>query len=298
MSNLPLTALRTFEAVARTGSFRAAADLLCVSQSAVSHQVRHLEERLGRRLFERRGNRTELLPHGAELARTLALSFAEIDQACRRASADQAPQPIVIAAIPSIAMCWLIPRLTEFRAAHPGIDLQVIYALHGHQINFRDVHIAFVFAATPPDLPDAEARFFLPGASGPVCSPALLDRPDTTPPPEALLSLGLLHDGDATGWQRWLSQAGWRDDAGKLPGPVFEDFNLLRAAALSGQGVALCPRAMIRPDLEAGRLVALSDRTVLGDHDYYLLTRSAPPGALSDQILAFRDWALAARDPD
>ncbi|MDU9005536.1 LysR family transcriptional regulator [Sedimentitalea todarodis] len=296
MPTVPLTALRTFEAVARTGSFRAAADALFVSQSAVSHQVRHLEDWLGRRLFERKGNRTLLLPHGEDLARALSESFTEIEAACRRAGSSAIEQPIVIAAIPSIAMCWLIPRLSSFRAAHPDIEVQVIYALHGREINFRDVHIAFVFAERLPHLLDVDSRFFLPGASGPVCSPVLLDRHGHAPStPEDFLSLGLLHDGDASGWQEWLRQAGHTSEQ-KLAGPVFEDFNLLRAAALSGQGIALCALSVIRPDIDAGRLIPLSDRTVLNDHDYYLLTRLKSSSSTTESIRTFHEWALDARD--
>lgn len=84
MSTPPLTALRTFEAVARLGSFRAAAEALCVTQSAVSHQVRNLEDWLGKPLFEREGNRTRLLPHGLDLANSLSASFKDIEAACQR----------------------------------------------------------------------------------------------------------------------------------------------------------------------------------------------------------------------
>ncbi|MCI2393764.1 LysR substrate-binding domain-containing protein [Aliiroseovarius sediminis] len=296
MATLPLTALRTFEAVARTGSFQAAAKALFVSQSAISHQIRHLEDWLDQRLFERKGNCTLLLPHGEELAQTLTQSFADMEAACQRARLSGAQQPLIIAAIPSVAMCWLIPRLSDFHAAHPEVDLRIVYALHGGDIDFRDVHIAFVFADRGPTLPGVSSQPFLPGASVPVCSPALFDRLGPAPKhPADIPKLGLLHDGDASGWQKWLGQAG-HETRQTLAGPVYEDFNMLRAAALSGQGVALCAKAMIRPDLDTGRLVALSECTVLDDHDYYLLTGPAATNMMAGQVRAFCDWALAARD--
>ncbi|MEN9410351.1 MAG: hypothetical protein RL216_2325 [Pseudomonadota bacterium] len=291
---IPLNALRALDAVVKTGSFKAAADLLFVTQSAVSHQIRHLEEWLGGPLFDREGGRPRLLPHGAELARAVSLSLAEMEAACGRAKAGMRAGPLVIAAIPSVAVCWLIPRLAEFRAAHPEVEIRVVYAMHGRDIDFRDVHLAFVFAKGRPDLPGVASEPFMPGASVPVCSPSVLRgrRPER---PSEYLSLGLLHDTDQSGWTAWFRRMGV-----PLPiqqgAPVFEDFNLLRAAVLAGQGVALCPLAMIRADIEAGRLVQLSDVSVLEDHGYHLVSGPGAEGAQRPAARAFRDWAFAARD--
>jgi len=299
MTTPPLNALRAFEAVARTGSFRAAAEALFVTQSAVSHQIRNVEDWLGKPLFEREGNRTRLLPHGADLARSLAGSLAEIEAACNRAR--NSNQALVIAAIPSVAMCWLIPRLSRFRTAHPEIEIRIVYAMHGREVNFHDVHLAFVFANYPPDDPMTEAYFYLAGQSVPVCSPSRLDRlghrPDTV---ADFLRLGLLHDGTPTGWTNWLSEldSGLPDDATapSFDGTTFEDFNLLRAAALSGQGVALCPKAMIQPDLDSGGLVQISQRMQDEGYNYYLLASTTAPPLVKRQAQVFREWAMAQRD--
>ena len=297
MSAPPLNALRAFEAAARTGSFRAAADFLCVTQSAISHQIRHLEEWLGSPLFEREGNRTRILPHGLELSRVLSLSLAEIDTACQRARISDDTEPLVIAAIPSVAMCWLIPRLTEFRTAHPDIETQMIYAMHGRDINFRESHIAFVFAPEAPNLPGVETISFLPGTSVPVCSPSLIGgHGNGTLSPEEIVQLGLLHDIGTVGWQSWIKLAGLQHST-PLTGAMFEDFNLLRAAALSGQGVALCASTMIKSDMESGRFVQLSDISVLNDHTYYMLIKPQAQASMMEKIQSFKEWALAARDP-
>ncbi len=145
MSTTPLNALRAFEAVARLGSFKAAADALFVTQSAISHQIRHVEDWLGKPLFAREGNRTRLLDEGAELAASLSIAFGEIDSACRRARNRGGARTLVIAAIPSVSMCWLIPRLSRFRAEHPEIEFRIVYAMHGRDIDFDAVHLAFVF---------------------------------------------------------------------------------------------------------------------------------------------------------
>ncbi len=296
LSQPPLNALRAFEAVARLGSFNAAADALFVTQSAVSHQVRHLEDWLGHPLFDRRGARPRLLPHGAELARGLSLALAEIEAACERASLSGAPRPLVIAAIPSVAICWLIPRLSMFRVARPDIDIRVVYAIHGHGIDFRDVDLAFVFSEGPPTLPGVRAEHFLPGISVPISSPGLLPAPrGKAAEATDFITAGLLHDADTSAWRVWLDRAGAKA-SGPLAGPVFEDFNLLRAAALVGQGVALCPIAMIKDDLNQGHLVQLSEVSVLEQMNYYLLSSKTIDPPKRDAADAFRDWAFASRE--
>ncbi len=295
MSHPPLNALRAFEAVVRLGSFNAAAEALFVTQSAVSHQVRHLEEWLGKPLFDRRKGRPRLLPHGEELARGLSLALGEIDAACGRAKLRSGPEPLVIAAVPSVAICWLIPRLSGFRAAHPDVPIRVIYALHGHDVDFRDVHLAFIYSDAAPLLPGVTSDLFLPGASAPVCSPGLMSSfSGPNPTADEILDAGLLHDTDTSGWTGWLGRAGTTLGA-DVPGPVFEDFNLLRAAALSGQGVALCPPAMIEDDLTQGSLVQLSNVVVRERFGYYLLSVSAGDPHRQSAVDAFRDWALASR---
>ncbi|MDZ4325412.1 MAG: LysR substrate-binding domain-containing protein [Pseudomonas sp.] len=299
MTAPPLNALRAFEAVARLGSFRAAAEALFVTQSAVSHQIRNVEEWLGKPLFAREGNRTRLLPHGADLARSLAGSLTEIEAACNRAR--NTNEALVIAAIPSVAMCWLIPRLSRFRTAHPEIEIRVVYAMHGREINFHDVHLAFVFAKEAPSGPMTQAHFFLAGQCVPVCSPSALSRLGHKPETVAdFLTLGLLHDGAPAGWATWLSGL---DSAPPHPnqasthdGATFEDFNLLRAAALSGQGVALCPLAMIQPDLKSGGLVQVSPRVQDDGFNYYLLSSTTAPPLVTRQVLVFWDWALSERE--
>ncbi|MBB1498260.1 LysR substrate-binding domain-containing protein [Paracoccus sp. MC1862] len=292
----PLNVLRVFEAVVRTGSFRAAADELFVTQSAISHQIRSLEDWFGGPLFIRDGNRLRPLRHAKELARSLSLSFDTIHTACRQARGSGTHRPLVVAAIPSVAVCWLIPRLGRFRDEHPDIDIRIVYALHGQEIDFGDVHFAFVFARTAPTPSSAGVHRFLPGASVPVCSPGLAASIAGGDPARAIPRMDLLHDTDHAGWQTWFARAGLHDPPAE-GGPVFEDFNLLRAAALSGQGVALCPEAMIRPDLEAGHLVRLSQTTVFEDCGYYLL-QGPLAAATRANADAFRSWVLDERDRD
>ncbi|MGP9805347.1 LysR family transcriptional regulator [Paracoccus sp. NSM] len=297
MSQPPLNALRAFEAVARTGSFRAAAEALFVTQPAISHQVKHLEQWLGAPLFDRSGRVPKLSPRGAALARDLAAAFDGIEAACRRARPSVADGAVVVAAIPSVAICWLIPRLPNFRARHPDIQLRVIYAHHGHAIDYATTDLAFTFADATPQVAGTVSAPFLSGLSVPVASPSLVGAPPDRLSLDWLLGVGLLHDDDPLGWQAWLRRAG-EPVPDRLPGAIFEDFNLLRAAALAGQGVALCSLAMIRPDLAEGRLVQLSDLSVLEDFDYYLTQSQLTEGdaARRKARRTFLDWIEAERE--
>ena len=276
MPQPPLNALRAFEAVARTGSFQVAAEDLHVTQSAVSHQIKHLEQWLGAALFDRGGRKPKLLPRAVALARDLTMAFDGIDAACRRARPASSEGALVVAAIPSVAICWLIPRLPAFRARHPDIRLHVVYAHHGHEIDFTATDVAFTFAGAQPVGEGILSRPFLSGRSVPVASPALIGTGPAEASADRLLELGLLHDTDLSGWQIWFARADLAPPA-RLSGSIFEDFNLLRAAALAGQGVALCSLAMIGPDLAAGHLVQLSEISVLDEFDYYLIQSNLTP---------------------
>ncbi|MFO1105650.1 MAG: LysR family transcriptional regulator [Amaricoccus sp.] len=292
MAQVPLAALRTFEAVARHGSFSRAADALCVTQSAVSHQIRGLEAWFGAPLFERQGNRASLLPHGAALAAALERAFGDIEAACRQARRASAPPILTVAAIPSVAICWLIPRLGAFRALAPETEIRLVYAIHGHPIEARDVDLAVVFAETPPSLPEMATTWFLSGVTAPVCGAAVAARLGPAASGRAMAEIGLLHDTDGTGWRQWLEAAGEPGVASDR-GPVFEDFSLLRAAALAGQGVALCPLPVIADDLGAGRLVQLSPVTIREASAYYVLTRRTAEARAATACARFHDWLIA-----
>lgn len=291
MTQPPLNALRAFEAVARTGSFRAAADSLFVTQPAVSHQIKHLEQWLGAQLFDRSGRLPKLLPRGASLARDLTMAFDGIEAACRRARPAVSDGALVVAAIPSVAICWLIPRLPHFRAQHPEIQLRVIYAHHGHDIDFMTTDLAFTFSDSCPSGDGLSSEPFLSGRSVPVGSPALIGSAPAALSSRWLLKVGLLHDNDPSGWKTWLRRAD-QNVPDRLPGAVFEDFNLLRAAALAGQGVALCSLAMIQPDLAEGRLIQLSEISILESFDYYLTESHRTPvdGTRRRARQAFLSW--------
>ncbi len=297
MQPLPLNALRVFESVVRLDSFRAAADELCVSQSAVSHQIKHLEAWFENPLFDRSGNRPRPLPHAQRLASSLEGSFLDVRLACQRARRRSDTSPLVIAAIPSIATCWLAPRLSAFRKRFPGIDIRIIYAFHGQKIDFSEIDLAFVYAEDKPQRAGTRAHLFLPGISAPVCSPKVSHSLQGRSLLDNTTGLQFLHDSDTFGWEHWCQKAG----AVSLPeasGITFEDFNLLRAAVLAGQGVALCPLAMLQEDLDSGHLIQLSDISVNESFNYYLVEHTDSDAITQSSRKAFTSWLFEVRDAE
>ena len=292
MSMIPLNALRAFETVARLNSISKAAEELCVTQSAVSHQIKKLEDWLGARLFLRNKGGLELLQKGQELAQTLTLSIRQIERSCREIRSKTKPQPVVIAAIPAIAAIWLVPKLDSFRQQHPNIEIRIEYALHGQAVDFAEVDFAFTFSNRPPTAANTKSRVYLSGASCAVCNPtvaAIAGVRDLDV--EAMQKAGLLHDTDISGWASWFLKA-----TSVVPrldtGLTYHDFSLLRAATLAGQGIALCPKSIIQSDLESGLLIQLSDILVGEDYNYYVTQSEIRRSTKSLAGSAFAEWAM------
>lgn len=288
--HLPLTALRTFEVAARHGNFSRAADELSVCQSAVSHQVRHLEQWIGRPLFDRSSKTPRLLPHGELLADAMTEAISGIETACRRTRV-QHENSLTIAAIPSVASCWLIPRMADFRSAHPDITVRIMYAFHGQEIDFGETDFAIVFSKSTPDRLSAHYEKLFDGDSVPVCSRQYHQTNGPLDTPERIGSSDLLRDAEHDGWADWFANSGCSGGTSHRE-LLYGDFNLLRAATLAGQGVALCPTAIIHDDLVTRRLVQLSDIAVHTEYGYYLLEPARPELTRTDAVGVFRKWLL------
>lgn len=286
----PLNALKCFEAAARQQSFSKAADELHVTQSAVSHQIRQLEQWFGVTLFDRQGRQTLPTPEGRELAASLEEAFGQMASACQRIAKNDGRTTLTIASIPSVATIWLIPRLPAFLAANPSINIRLIHAFHDQPVDFADVDLAITYGNW--DEAPAGAVRLMSGVSVPVCSPLYLDQQGPLDEPADLLRTTLLHDEDRKGWRNWFKAAGVKvKDA--QPGPIFEGFNLLHSAILAGQGVGLAPRLLLRRDLQAGRLVSLFDVEVLLERAYYMTAPQVPRPSRAAEAETVKSWLLA-----
>jgi LysR family glycine cleavage system transcriptional activator len=284
----PLTALRSFEAAARHLSFTRAAEELCVTQTAVSHQVKLLEGQLGTVLFRRLPRRIVLTRDGMAWAAELKEIFARLHEANRRLRGRvRADRPVVsVSVIPSFAARWLVPRLGRFLERHPGLDVRV--SPNEHLVDFRleavDVGIRYGSGGYPGLVVDKLAD----DALVVVCAPSLRARRKLKTP-DALRRHVLLHDDALDAWPRWLEAHGVTGvEAGR--GTVLTDSSMLVEAAVRGQGVALARWSLAMDDLAAGRLVMPFPRlrpmpTGLA---YYVV---APRERLARAaVAAFRDW--------
>lgn len=280
----PLGALRAFEAGARHLSFTRAATELRVTQAAISHQVRQLEDWLGVSLFDRRGHALTLTAKGQAYLRELTPVFERLSEATTRLyEAEQGPLRLTV--LPSFASSWLLPRLEGFRRLHPDIELHLSSA--SELWDFLDDRFDVGIRSGLGRWTGLKAEQLAPEVLAPVCSPALARKLRS---PSDLGKARLLHDTPKDGWRRWLDAAGVEGvDTGK--GFAFNDAGLVLQAARQGDGVALGRLLLAADDLKAGRLVQPFTQVLPNDFGYWLVH----PRPLSGRrdVVAFKTWLLA-----
>jgi LysR family glycine cleavage system transcriptional activator len=281
----PLTALRAFEAAARHGSFARAADELAVTQAAISHQVRELEDWLGVPLFTRLHRGVRLSDAGERYLQSLTSAFDEMAQATSAVLEDSASSTLTVSAEPSFAARWLLPRLASFRERHPDIELDLDPS--SDLVDFRSEAVDVAVRYGPGDWPEVETQRLIDIVAFPVCSPALMKGEHRLREPRDLRHHALLHDDTTDGWREWLALAGLSEVDGTR-GYRFRDSVLTLDAAAAGQGVALGDNLLCAADLAAGRLVRPFADPVAPCHAYWLVAPAAHrerPG-----VAAFWDW--------
>ena len=283
----PFPALRAFEAAARLGSFRAAAAELCVTASAISHQIRTLETFLERLLFVRGIRQVTLNENGRlYLARVVPL-LDELDGVTRLIAGDSCSGPLRIKATEGFTKRWLIPRLSDFLARYPKIDVRIDTGVP--PTDFHDGKRDVVIHWGDDPISGVEVQPFMSSTRTPLCSPSYLaQNPDLTDP-RALLSKTPIRDEVGDGWKEWFSLAGI-GDACPVGGPEFAHCELGMAAAERDLGVTLGYVAMIGETLERGTLVPALDlesptRTI---YSVAYLSKRADDA----RIAAFRDWVF------
>ncbi len=290
----PLALLLTFETVARLGNLTRAAGELGVTQPAVSHQIRQLEQHLGTPLFMRVHRGVVLTPAGEGLHQSVADSFDSLNEAVRAIRHRRPASVLQVATDFGFAAFWLLPRLAEFRLRHPAIDVRVITAQRGFDLVSESMDVAVVFGQPP--FPHALAKRLYWEVVYPVCSPWLLQSLGEADPEAALRHCPrLVLGGEDSG--RWLSWQGWLQACGISTAPdgpelTFDNYMLLLQAAIAGQGVALGWHELVRPMLDAGQLVRYLPREARTRSGYHLLIPR--DRQISPSAFAFRDWVLSA----
>ncbi|MEO0802099.1 MAG: transcriptional regulator GcvA [Cyanobacteria bacterium J06642_2] len=255
----PLNALRAFEAAARHMSFQRAAEELDVTPTAISHQVKRLEENLGIPLFIRRRPRPLLLTEaGQHLYPVLREGFDTFAAALANLKQEQSITELTVTLINDFAFKWLIPRLPKFQAAHPDIDIRLRTSVVVVDLNARTVDMAIRYGRG--NYPDLVSKELFSDAFIPVCSPQLMQSKPLKEPRD-LANHTLLHcewvnysGTDQPSWQKWLDLAGLTTvDATR--GLKFTGETLAIQAAINCQGVALCSNIHAADDLTSGLLV-------------------------------------------
>lgn len=286
--HLPLNALRAFEASARHLSFTRAAIEMCVTQAAVSHQVKLLEQRLGTPLFRRLPRGLALTDEGLALLPTLRASFDRIAEMLERFEDGHVREVLTVGAVGTFAVGWLLPRIPGFQAAHPFVDLRLMTNNNRVDIAAEGLDYAIRFGDGAWHGVDADRLFEAPLT--PLCVPAIADRLQA---PSDLVREALLRSYRSDEWPAWFAAAGAVPPT--IKGPVFDSSWLMAEAAMQGVGVALAPAGMLRRQLDAGWLKRPFQAEVsIGS---YWLTRLKSKG-ISPAMRAFRGWIAAmAVDP-
>jgi len=289
----PLNALRAFEAAGRLESLTDAAAELNVTPAAVGHQVRALENYLDQSLFERRYRAITLTEKGRLLLSGLTDGFDRLAETIDAFTALEERRPLMITCCNSFASRWLVPRLDEFHARHPDIDVRLDATQRLVDLRRDEFDLGIRFG--PGHWQGLEADYLLDEEFIPVASPELLLRKPVEVPAD-LAGHTLLHRDDSPGpapldWAMWL-QAAEVEGVDPERGLRYSMESMAIQAALDGHGIALVSNVLVEADLEAGRLVRLFDiglRTGL-DVAYYLAY--APSRLRHPRVAAFRDWLL------
>ena len=268
MRNLGLPSLRAFEAAARNMSFKLAAAELHVTATAISHQIKSLEQQLDCRLFIRRTRQVQLTDEGKDLFTTLKRAFDDVDEVARRIESRRSRDVVTLGLGPIIGTRWLAPRLGDFWSQHPDIDLR----LHHTNFPMQQSSDQFDLAIAWGDgrWPGMEAIPFISIEVTPVMAPGM-KQPEHA---ADLLTSPLIHERNRQGWQQWFRAAGVAHGDDTI-GTVIDDANLVLQATLDGQGVALGILPFIEADLASGRLLRPFDLAIDPGMAYYLIYRKS-----------------------
>ena len=281
----PLSSLRAFEAAARHGSFKRAADELAVTPTAISHRIRVLEEVTGLRLFVRQVRQVTLTDAGAQLYPVLRQGFDAIEAVLARLTQTNRRNRVTVSATHAFTAKWLVPRVARFHALHPDIDLQLHASDETVDFDAHGIDIAVRYGNGP--YPGLATEVMFADTYAPVVNPMLGVRSVAD-----LASVPLIHfdwkkaSAANPTWDAWFARTGleWQPSRGQLR---YSDEGHAIQAAVAGQGVALLSLALVAEEIAAGYLVQPFGPAIPG-YTYHLAMRAdPPPGAAA---LAVADW--------
>lgn len=281
----PLAALRAFEAAARRTSFKAAAEELAVTPTAISHQIRQLEAYLGLRVLDRTPRSVKLTAPGSLLYTATASGFAKIERAVDQLRANASPVAITLSSTAAFLNHWLVPRLDALRHAVPGVDLRLHVSNAAERLRPGGIDVAIRYGRGP--FTDTISAQLCADAFVPVCSPSLgLKRLEDLQRAKLIHVDGRHQPQADPSWRRWCELAGViAVDSGA--GVRFPDSMLAVQAAIAGQGVVIVSRILVTDALAAGLLVAPFQVTIPGEAYHFVF---APELNKRPEIGRLREW--------
>ncbi len=282
LNALSLNTLRAFEAATRHLSFTRAADELCVTQAAVSQQVKALEAHIGKALFRRTTRGLVLTDEGALLAPVVSDALGRMSDALAVVSGAGVYEVVTVGVVGSFALSFLMDRLADFHALHPGIDVRLLLNNNAVDLWTESLDLAIRFG--DGSWHGIVAEPLMPAPMAPMCSPAMASRITS---PADLARFPLLRSYRQQDWPAWFAAAGVKGLTAS--GPIFDASHLMALAAARGMGVALLPLAMFEREQATGQLARPFDLAV--DRGGYWLTRlSSRP--VSGAMATFSEWLL------
>ncbi|MGJ7545816.1 LysR family transcriptional regulator [Variovorax sp. LT1R16] len=285
----PVADLLAFEAAARHHSISRAADELHLTQSAVSRQIRQLEEQLGVALFHRVRQRIVLTDVGRIYEADVRAALQQVSAATQKVMASAGGGGLLnLAVLPTLGTRWLIPRLGGFVALHP--EVTVNFAARSEPFDFAQEPFDAAIHFGAPHWAGAACEYLMHEAVVPVCSPAFAERHAIRSPDDLAAVVLLQQSTRPMQWAEWFEQVGVAG-ASALRGPRFEQFSMIAQAAVSGLGAALLPSFLVEAEIAAGTLTVLFPQALTSADAYYLVY--AESRAQAPLLRAFRDWIVA-----
>ncbi|EKE69466.1 transcriptional regulator GcvA [Gallaecimonas xiamenensis] len=284
----PLNALRVFEASARNSSFAAAGEELHVTASAVSHQIKTLEEYLGVSLFSRDKRKVQLTPAGEQYLTGIKHALDEIEVATQRLTTQQESNVVQISVAPNFLIRWLMPRMARFQEQYPDIELQINASMGLIDFNTASTDMAVYFGSG--DWDDIEVHFLRKVMLVPMCSPRLLKGRFPLESPQDLRHHTLIYVSKRKyEWENWLAMAGVGNLKPKGSMQISSG-QLATAAAQEDLGVALADSTLTSREIASGRLVVPFDIQLDTHKAFYLVYRKHRP--LTTGMKAFKEWLM------
>ncbi len=292
----PLNSLRAFEAAARHLSFTRASEELFVTQAAVSHQIKHLEEYLDVKLFQRDNRQLKLTAEGASYWPSINRIFEQLQTATEALYTDGASGHLTVSAPPTFAIEWLIPRISDFKESYPDVDINISAQADEEEIDFygQEIDVAIYFS-TGPYKSGVFIKRLLNEYLVPVCSPQLLKGENPIRKPDDLRNHRLLHEDSHRDWMRWLEMVKC-DDMDLSTGSIYNNTIMVMQAAIHGQGVAIVQSILCQNELDSGRLTRPFDWPLPTNRAYDF---ACPEGNQDKpKVRAFMDWLKARLEAD